>query len=180
MLLARRAGDRGGREDGAHRRARPSVATLRREPLADLWHPGPSFHPQPRPVIAHRRPLWRARGGGGPGRHARADRRHQHRPEHRQPRLDDHLGSGRVDRVHRALLRPTSPQRGVRPPARRGGAAAVLTRALVLGLALWMALPSSAAADTLTLTAYRARLVQARALVDRSRVVGTADQERML
>ena len=43
-----------------------------------------------------------------------------------------------------------------------------------------MALPSSAAADTLTLTAYRARLVQARALVDRSRVVGTADQERML
>jgi Domain of unknown function (DUF4129) len=35
-------------------------------------------------------------------------------------------------------------------------------------------------ADTLALDAYRARLVQVRALVDRSRAVGTADQERML
>src|SRR5207237_137311 len=79
------------------------------------------------------------------------------RPDPRQPRLNDHLGPRRVDRVHDPLLRPTGPERGVRLAARRGGLAAVLRRALVLGLVLWIAVPSSAAADTLTLDAYRAR-----------------------
>jgi hypothetical protein len=78
-----------------------------------------------------------------------------------------------VDRVHRALLRSTGSQRGVRPPARRGGLAAVLRRALVLALVLWIGLPSIAAADTLTLEAYRSRLVQARTLV-RDRKVADA------
>ncbi|MDP9276369.1 MAG: DUF4129 domain-containing protein [Chloroflexota bacterium] len=45
---------------------------------------------------------------------------------------------------------------------------------------IWIALPSGASADTLALDAYRARLVQVRALVDRSRAVGTADRDRML
>ena len=41
-------------------------------------------------------------------------------------------------------------------------------------------MPSSAAADTLSLAAYRARLIQVRGLVDRSRAAGTADRARML
>jgi hypothetical protein len=45
---------------------------------------------------------------------------------------------------------------------------------------VWIALPSGASADTLALETYRARLVQVRALVDRSRAVGTADRDRML
>src|SRR6267378_1292810 len=150
VLVARRAGRRRGREDGPRRRARPGVAALRRESLADLRHPDPPLHPQPG-------------------------------PEPREPRLDNHLGAGRVDRLHRALLRPTSAQRGVRPPARRGGLAAVLRRAVVLSLVLWIAVPSGVAlADTLGFDAYLVRLVQVRTLVERSRGVGTADRDRML
>ncbi|TMF73583.1 MAG: DUF4129 domain-containing protein [Chloroflexi bacterium] len=156
------------------------MAALQRESLADLRDPGPSPHPQPRPLDPHRRDLRWVRGGRRPGHHGGPDRRQQHPREPRQPRLHDHLGAGRVDRVHRALLRPTSPQRGVRPAARRRGPAAVLRRALVLALALWIAFPSSAYADTLTLVAYRSRLVQVRALVDRSRGVGTLERERLL
>src|SRR6267378_7987438 len=179
VLVARRAGRRRGREDGPDRRARPRVAAFGRESLADLRNPDPPLHPQPRPLAAHRRHLWRA--CGEPGRSARPARRHQRGPEPREPRLDDHLGAGRVDRLHRALLRPTSAQRGVRPPARRGGLAAVLRRAVVLSLVLWIAVPSGVAlADTLGFDAYLVRLVQVRTLVERSRGVGTADRDRML
>ena len=45
---------------------------------------------------------------------------------------------------------------------------------------LWIAAPSSAFADTLPLDVYLVRLVQVRALVDRSRGAGTADRDRML
>src|SRR5438477_4385292 len=178
-FVAGRSCHRRGREDGTHRGARPFMAALERKSLADPWHPDSSLHPQPGPLDPDRRNLRRARRSGTDPA-ARPVRRQYGCPDPRQPRFNDHLGPGRVDRIHDPLLRPAGPERGVRLAARRGGFAAVLRRALVLGLVLWLAVPSSAAADTLTLDAYRARLAQVRTLVDRSRAAGTLDRERML
>src|SRR5919204_532405 len=148
--------------------ATPPVPRPALKPLADHRDPVPPRIAQPR---AQRPPQQRVRDrrAGRPGDGPRP-------PAGRQLRIDDRVGSGRVDRVYGALLRPARTQGGVRPAARSRGAPSVLKRAPLLALALLLAFGQVAYADTLDLRQYRARLVQVRTLISGSRTVSAPER----
>src|SRR5688572_24443427 len=80
--------------------------------------------------------------------------------------------------VHDPVFRSAGAQRGARPAARGGGPAARgLTRVLVLAVAMWLAQPLVAHADTVSPRDYRQRLTDARALVVQARAVTGAARD---
>jgi hypothetical protein len=83
-----------------------------------------------------------------------------------------------VGDVHDPVFRSARPQRGLRPAVRDGGSAAPsLTRVLALAVALWLAQPLIAHADTVSPRDYLQRLASARAQVVQARAVSGAARD---